>query len=205
MNDRPSKEDREALIVNDQVDALEPEAAAELALLADLLADPSTWVAPRAGLEDAVVDAVAGAPAPNASPSPTRRRRFSLAAVAAAAAIAIAFGTVVVARRSTSADFDARLQATALAPGAHASAGITRNGAGFRIVLDARGLPTLPAGQYYQAWLKNPAGTLVPIGTSPVMTTISASKSMPCRTSATMSSQGPSRSSLPPWYINGSV
>ena len=86
-------------------------------------------------------------------------------AVAAAAAIAIAFGTVVVARRSTSADFDARLQATALAPGAHASAGITRNGAGFRIVLDARGLPALPAGQYYQAWLKNPAGTLVPIGT----------------------------------------
>jgi hypothetical protein len=42
MNDRPSKEEREALIVNDQADALEPEAAAELALLADLLADPST-------------------------------------------------------------------------------------------------------------------------------------------------------------------
>ena len=32
-------------------------------------------------------------------------------------------------------------------------------------MLDARGLPKLPAGEYYQAWLKNAAGTLVPIGT----------------------------------------
>ena len=32
-------------------------------------------------------------------------------------------------------------------------------------MLDARGLPTLPAGEYYQAWLKNAEGILVPIGT----------------------------------------
>ena len=32
-------------------------------------------------------------------------------------------------------------------------------------MLDAAGLPKLPAGEYYQAWLKNAAGTLVPIGT----------------------------------------
>ena len=36
---------------------------------------------------------------------------------------------------------------------------------GFRIVLEARGLPPLPPGEYYQAWLKNARGTLVPIGT----------------------------------------
>ena len=84
-------------------------------------------------------------------------------AVAAAAAIAIALGTVVVARRSTSADFDARLQATALAPAPRIGRHHTQRR---RFPHRARrGLPALPAGQYYQAWLKNPAGTLVPIGT----------------------------------------
>ncbi|MNT11169.1 hypothetical protein D3C72_1460360 [compost metagenome] len=41
---------------------------------------------------------------------------------------------------------------------------------------------------------------LVPMATSPVMTAISASKSMPMASLATtMSSQGPRKSSLPPW------
>ena len=35
---------------------------------------------------------------------------------------------------------------------------------GWRIGLDVE-LPRLDGGQYYQAWLKNDAGTLVPIGT----------------------------------------
>ena len=37
--------------------------------------------------------------------------------------------------------------------------------AGFRIELDARGLSALPAGQYYEVWLKQPEGAAVPIGT----------------------------------------
>jgi anti-sigma-K factor RskA len=37
--------------------------------------------------------------------------------------------------------------------------------AGYRITLDASGLPGLPAGSFYQAWLKDERGTLVPIGT----------------------------------------
>ena len=57
----------------------------------------------------------------------------------------------------TAADFTAQLSATALAPGARASADITRNAAGFRVVLDAHGLPPAEPAQYYQAWLKNAA------------------------------------------------
>ena len=44
------------------------------------------------------------------------------------------------------------------------------------------------------------------IGTSPVITAISASKSIPYSSLGTItSSQGPRKSSLPPWYISGSV
>jgi hypothetical protein len=57
------------------------------------------------------------------------------------------------------------LSPTALAPGAHAFADIERNAGGFRIALDASGLAPLPQGQYYEAWLKEASGTLVPIGT----------------------------------------
>ena len=49
MTDRPTNEEREALITGDGARALERDEAAELALLADLLADPSTWAEPSAG------------------------------------------------------------------------------------------------------------------------------------------------------------
>jgi hypothetical protein len=176
LSDRPTDAQREGLIANEVVGALGPGDTAELALLADLLADESTWTEPSAGLEDAVVRAVAGT-APLAATSSTnggaaelgagktRRRHSMLSAIAAAAAVAILLGTFVETRRTTSVDFTAQLSATGLAPAAHASADISRNKAGFRVVLDARGLPPLRPGQYYQAWLKNRRGTLVPIGT----------------------------------------
>jgi hypothetical protein len=61
MSERPTNEEREALIANEHTRALEPDEAAELALLADMLADGSTWTEPSAGLEDAVVEAVENA------------------------------------------------------------------------------------------------------------------------------------------------
>jgi hypothetical protein len=176
MSERPTKEEREALVAGDRAGALEPDEAAELALLAQLLADPSTWAEPDPGLEDAVLRAVAaaepdqGAVPAAAGPRASRRqrkagdRRLVLPVLAAAAAIAIVLGVVVATRSTTHNEFKSQLTATALAPAASGSAGITRNDAGFRIVLDTRGLAPLPEGQYYQAWLKNPAGTLVPIG-----------------------------------------
>jgi hypothetical protein len=176
MNDRLTKEQREALITGEDAGSLAPGEVADVALLAVLLSDPSTWAEPDAGLEDDVVHAVTSA-APIAAVSvatrtnrarrdaTTRRRRVVVPALSAAAAIAIVFGAVVVARSDTRADFTAELRATAVAPGAGALVDITHNNAGFRFVLDAHGLPALPAGEYYQAWLKSPAGTLVPIGT----------------------------------------
>ena len=175
MTDRPSRAEREAMIVGERAGTLDAVEAAELGLLADLLAEPSTWAEPSAELEDAIARAVEDAP-PAALPSPTaiatevrhpaRRRRLMVAALGAAAAV-IAFigGGVVLSGGGPSTEYDARLTATALAPGAHAAATITKSDAGFRITLDAHGLPPLPDGEYYAAWLKNRAGTVVPVGT----------------------------------------
>jgi hypothetical protein len=176
MSDVPNNEEREALIAGDRADALEADEAAELSLLAELLADPSTWAEPSAGLENMIVGAVTAAE-PDTAPSVTplaagtrratarrRRRRVMAALVAAAATIVILVATVLVTQGGSGPDYEAQLAATALAPGAHASAEISRTDAGFRVTLDARGLPHLQAGEYYQAWLKNAADTLVPIG-----------------------------------------
>jgi hypothetical protein len=54
---------------------------------------------------------------------------------------------------------------TNLAPAAHGSATLVKESSGWHITLKATGLPHLTNGRYYQAWLKNSAGILVPIGT----------------------------------------
>ena len=176
MNEVPTNEEREALLAGDRADALRPDEAAELPLLAELLADPSTWAEPDADLEDRIVSAVTAAE-PDAPSSVTPieagtrravasrpRRRVVAASVAAAAAIVIVVATVIATRPGSGPDFQTELAATAVAPEAHGSADIARTGAGFRITLDARDLPDLQPGEYYQAWLKNAADTLVPIG-----------------------------------------
>jgi len=172
MTDRLTNEAREKLIADARGGALEPRETAELPLLADVLGDSSTWAEPGAGLEAAVARAVADAePITTMSRTPTalrtsrRRRRMLVSGLAAAAVIAIVVATVLLTRGGASPDYEAKLTATGSAPGAHANADITRTDAGFRVTLDADGLPVLRAGEYYQAWLKNAAGTLVPIGT----------------------------------------
>ena len=40
-----------------------------------------------------------------------------------------------------------------------------QRGSGWEIHLDATGLPRLDNGRFYQGWLRNSAGVLVPIGT----------------------------------------
>jgi hypothetical protein len=91
--------------------------------------------------------------------------RVALAGAAAVAVVAVAIG-VVVSRSGTSAQrFHATLSASELAPGASGSATLTKTSSGWRIELDASGLPRLDNGRFYEAWLKNAAGVLVPIGT----------------------------------------
>ena len=50
-------------------------------------------------------------------------------------------------------------------PAASGEATLTKTTSGWRIELDATGLPRLDDGGFYAAWLRNPAGVLVPIGT----------------------------------------
>jgi hypothetical protein len=82
-------------------------------------------------------------------------------AVLAAAAV---IGAVAVSR-TDSPGFHAALAPTSLAPGAHGEATLTRHPSGWQVELDATGLPRLADGAFYEAWLRNDSGVLVPIGT----------------------------------------
>jgi hypothetical protein len=96
------------------------------------------------------------------------RRRFTRPAfliAAAAAVVAVALSAVLLLRDNpTQRRFDVALSATELAPGASGSAVMLKTDSGWQIQLDASGLPRLDGGQFYQAWLRNAAGVLVPIG-----------------------------------------
>jgi hypothetical protein len=92
-------------------------------------------------------------------------RRPALIGAAATTVLAVAVGSAVF-RSSTSAErFHAALAATDLVRGARGAATLTRTSSGWRIELSATGLPRLAGGRYYEAWLRNTAGVLVPIGT----------------------------------------
>jgi len=76
-----------------------------------------------------------------------------------------AVAVIVVGSGSHGTRFQAALGPTRLAPRASGEATMTRTSSGWRIHLDATGLPRLADGRFYEAWLRSPAGVLVPIGT----------------------------------------
>jgi len=92
-------------------------------------------------------------------------RRLVLIGAPAIAVLAVAIGVVVIGSGPSSERFHAALAATEQAPGARGEATLTKTASGWRIELDATGLPRLAGGRFYEAWLRNPAGVLVPIGT----------------------------------------
>ena len=100
---------------------------------------------------------------------PTRRapirRRLTLVAAGATAVAAVAIGLSIVQSGSSGEHLHAALAPTGLVSGATADATLTKTNAGWRIELDATGLPRLDGGRFYEAWLRNAAGVLVPIGT----------------------------------------
>jgi hypothetical protein len=57
------------------------------------------------------------------------------------------------------------LTATERIPGARGTVEVTPEASGLRIELNATGLPRRDNGLFYQAWLTNDAGQLIPIGT----------------------------------------
>jgi hypothetical protein len=92
-------------------------------------------------------------------------RRLALVGAATAAAAAVAVGLAVLRSDTPGERFQAALAATGLAPGAAGEATFEKTSAGWWIELEATGLPRLDGGRFYEAWLRNTEGVLVPIGT----------------------------------------
>ncbi len=93
-------------------------------------------------------------------------RRFVLAGATAAAALAAGISLAVIDSGSQDgARFAAALAPTELVPDVHGQATLTKTPSGWRIELRATGLPRLADGRFYEAWLRNRAGALVPVGT----------------------------------------
>src|SRR4051794_3907687 len=81
-------------------------------------------------------------------------RRVALGGVAAAAVAAAAVAVVVlVGSGSHGARYRGALGPTPLAPAAHGEATLTRTSSGWRIHLEATGLPRLAGDRFYEAWL----------------------------------------------------
>ena len=150
-------------------DALEARVAAS-SELADRLAEQQRAVA----LTQSVAEGV-GAPAALRARVEAQRRsrrgratpRLVLAGAATTAALVAAVAVAVgVLGSGTSVErFHAALAPTKLAPGATGEATLTKTTSGWRIELDATGLPRLDAGRFYEGWLRDTAGVLVPVGT----------------------------------------
>ena len=96
---------------------------------------------------------------------PARHRPFVVIGAAAAAVAAAAIAFVVVSSGTSGERLKAALGPTALDPGASGEATLMKTSSGWRITLDATGLPRLDDGRFYEGWLRNRAGVLVPIGT----------------------------------------
>ena len=139
---------------------LTPAERAELERVDDVLADPAVWAEPPPYLQEAVVAAVAE------EAGAGKRRRLRLAVVGIAAAVLLAVGVTVgvYVNRDQPLEFAATLSGTELSPDASGNVTLTKTASGWDIRLHATGLPRREDGEYYQAWLKNDAGLLVPIG-----------------------------------------
>jgi hypothetical protein len=180
-----SDDDRISYLAGEPVGELDAGERAALDEFRALLADPSLWVEPEADLEDRVVAAIAAEPR-RAEPSitaadqpaaevrsiadaPSRRRRGPVARfgpmIAAVAAAAIVVVAVAVLRDESDEGVMLALQSTELAPGASGTAEVFAESSGLRIELNATGLPRRDGGLFYQAWLRDANGNLVPIGT----------------------------------------
>ena len=97
--------------------------------------------------------------------SPRAGRLVVVVGAVATAAVVAAIALSVLGSSTAGERFKAALGATSLEPGARGDATLTKTSSGWRITLDATGLPRRDGGRFYEAWLRNRAGVLVPIGT----------------------------------------
>ncbi len=140
---------------------LTPAERAEIERVQDVLADPAVWTEPPPDLQEAVVAAIAE----QAGAGRRRRFRFAVAGIAAAVLLAVGVTAGLYVNREQPVEFAASLSGTELAPNATGDVTLTKTPSGWDIRLHATGLPRREDGEFYQAWLKDDAGLLVPIGT----------------------------------------
>jgi hypothetical protein len=184
-------DDRIAYLAGDREARLHPDDQAGLENLRDLLSDPAVWVEPEPSLRGRVMAAIAAEVAPTADHGPrssspqadraapgprrrpsartmSRRRRIAyvVAGVAAAVAAVVISVSALTGNGGNSPRFTAALAPSSAYPSdATGTATLTQTSTGWRVHLQADGLPRLDNGQYYQAWLRNSAGISVTIGT----------------------------------------
>lgn len=175
-----SQEDRIAYLAGVGDPPLSSEDVAEARRLQNILSEEALWVEPDPGLEQHVVELIGSAASGSSPDSGTarvsqitpprpRRRQHTLLGIAAAIVLAVGLAVGISVAVSNSGPsgmkFAATLSGTHLAPGASGEATLNQTSSGWRIHLNATGLPRLDNGRFYQAWLKNAAGTAIPIGT----------------------------------------
>ncbi|HVQ19084.1 MAG TPA: anti-sigma factor [Actinomycetes bacterium] len=139
-----------------------PAERAELDKLREVLADPAVWVEPRADLQEQIVAAIAD------SKTHRRSRAIRYAIVGSAAAVVLTIGLAIgfnAVHGSQPVEYSASLRGTELAPRASGEVTLTKTESGWKIQLHATGLPRRGNGEFYEAWLKNDEGVLVPVGT----------------------------------------
>ena len=167
-------DDRIAYLAGEATADVDDATRADLDELRGFLADPTLWAEPRPGLEDDIVAAIAGEAAQRtaiapATPDRAKRQRThrlrNVLAVAAAVAVLGLGGLVVLTSVGDDGATVFSLEPTDVVPGASGSGWARRTDSGWRIELDASGLPRLDDGRFYQAWLRNDDDVLVPIGT----------------------------------------
>jgi hypothetical protein len=139
---------------------LTPAERAEIERVNDVLADPAVWAEPPPYLQEAVVAAIAE----EAGAGRRRRFRVAVAGIAAAVMLAVGIGVGLYLDREQPVEFAASLSGTELSPDASGDVTLTKTPSGWDVRLHATGLPRREDGEFYQAWLKNDAGLLVPIG-----------------------------------------
>jgi len=154
-------------IPEDRRAAIEEQVAA-LPELAVLLAEQERALALTRGAAEEVEAPASLRARLRSQEKPARRARstrFAVAGSLLAAAAAAAIAVVVLSSGPSAQRFEAALGPTGLVTGAKGAATLTKTTSGWRIELHATGLPRLDNGRFYEAWLRNDAGVLVPIGT----------------------------------------
>jgi hypothetical protein len=170
-------DERVTYLAGDASTALDADERAALDDLRELLGDRSVWEEPDRGLEDRIVDAVSveastAARAPTSIRTNRRLRDRRLLLVAAAAAVLALVAGIGVALQGNSGGqphYTAALAGTRPIGGSQGQASgnavLTRTNPGWHIKLSVSGLPRLDNGLFYEGWLENRAGIIVPVGT----------------------------------------